>query len=69
MRRNGNTVQYTAEEARQLMAHGESRMDHRRADAMTEEGLEASIDFDEEGRFADWILVDDANGVSIQPGS
>ena len=60
MRRDENTVQYTDEEARRLMARGESQMDHSRADAMTEEELEASIDYDEEGRFEEWVLVDDA---------
>jgi hypothetical protein len=66
MRRNGNIVQYTAEEARQLMAQGESRMDHSRADAMTEEELEASIDYGDEGRFEDWIPVDDALAYAIR---
>ena len=42
-----------------MMACGEANLDHARLDAMTEEELEASIDFEEEGRFEDWIPIED----------
>lgn len=39
----------TLEEAKERRARGESRTDWARVDAMTEEELEASIDYEEEG--------------------
>lgn len=59
MRKNGTIVQYTAEEARKLMAERESQIDYARIDAMTEEELEASIDYEEEGHFEDWVRIED----------
>jgi uncharacterized protein (DUF4415 family) len=39
----------TLEEAKERIARGEDRTDWARVDALTEEELEASIDFEEEG--------------------
>ena len=44
-------VRYTAEEIEAMRRRGESRTDWARVDAMTEEELEAAIDFEEEGEF------------------
>jgi uncharacterized protein (DUF4415 family) len=49
-------VRYTAEELREMRAAGLSQTDWARVDAMTEEELEASIDFEEEGEF-DWSIL------------
>lgn len=43
MKKNGNTVSYTAEELREMIARGEDQTDWARVDAMTEEELEALI--------------------------
>ena len=43
MRRDGDTVTYTAEELARMRERGESRTDWARVDAMTEEELEAAI--------------------------
>lgn len=59
MRRNGTIVQFTAEEASAMMARGEANIDRARLDAMNEEELEASIDYEEEGRFEDWVPIGD----------
>jgi uncharacterized protein (DUF4415 family) len=49
-------VRYTAEELREMRAAGLSQTDWARVDAMTEEELEASIDFEEEG-VPDWSTL------------
>lgn len=49
MRRNGDTVRYTAAEIDEMLSRGESKTDWARVDALTEEELEASIDYEEEG--------------------
>lgn len=49
MRRNGTIVSYTAEEIDAMIARGEDQTDWARVDAMTEEELEASIDYEDEG--------------------
>jgi uncharacterized protein (DUF4415 family)/uncharacterized DUF497 family protein len=51
MKRSGNIVSYTAEELEEMRRRGESRTDWARVDAMTEDELEASIDWEEEGTF------------------
>jgi uncharacterized protein (DUF4415 family) len=51
MKRSGNIVSYTAEELKEMVRRGESQTDWARVDAMTEEELEASIDWEEEGQF------------------
>jgi uncharacterized protein (DUF4415 family) len=56
MKRNGNIVRYTAEEIDQRIASGEARIDRDRIVAMTEEELEASIDYEEEGHFDNSVL-------------
>ena len=45
----GRIVRTTLEEAKARIARGEDRTDWARVDALTEEELEASIDFEEEG--------------------
>jgi uncharacterized protein (DUF4415 family) len=47
------------------MEERKSRIDYSRIDAMTEEELEASIDYDEEGRFEDWIPVKNAHALAF----
>ncbi len=51
MTKSENIVRYTAAEIDEMLRRGESRTDWARVDAMTEEELEASIDYDEEGEF------------------
>ena len=46
-------VRYTAEEIDEKLRRGEDQTDYARLDMMTEEELEASIDWEEEGEF-DW---------------
>ena len=50
-------VRYTAEEIDEMIARGEDRTDWERVRNMTEEEIEASIDFEEEGEI-DWDSVD-----------
>jgi uncharacterized protein (DUF4415 family) len=49
MGEEGRIVRTTLEEAKARIARGEDRTDWVRVDALTEEELEASIDFEEEG--------------------
>ena len=49
-------VRYTREELEEKRRRGESQSDWARVDAMTEEELEASIDYEEEGEI-DWDSV------------
>ena len=49
-------VRYTAEELDDMVRRGEGKTDWARVDAMTEEELEASIDYDEEGE-PDWSTI------------
>jgi hypothetical protein len=42
-------VRYTADEIDEMIRRGESRTDWAYVDALTEEELEASIDFEDEG--------------------
>lgn len=44
-------VRYTADELAEMRRRGEGKTDYARLDAMTEEELEASIDWEEEGEF------------------
>ena len=53
MRRYGNTVRYTAEELEEMRKRGEGRTNWEAVLALTEEELEASIDYEEEG-MVDW---------------
>jgi uncharacterized protein (DUF4415 family) len=53
MRRYGNTVRYTAEELEEMRKRGEGRTNLDAVLALTEEELEASIDYEEEG-VVDW---------------
>ena len=50
---NEHIVEYTADELAAMRARGEGQTDFARLDAMTDEELEASIDFEEEG-VPDW---------------
>ncbi len=51
MAKSERIVQYTADEIDEMRRRGESRTDWARVDAMTEEELEASIDYEDEGEF------------------
>ena len=62
--KEGRIVRYTAEEIDAMLARGESKSDWARVDAMTEEELEASIDFEEEGEI-DWDNLE----VTLAPSS
>jgi uncharacterized protein (DUF4415 family) len=53
MKRNGNTVRYTAEELDEKIQRGETLTDWDRVRALTDEEIEASIDWEDEGTF-DW---------------
>ena len=53
MARTERIVSYTAEEIDAMIARGEDETDWERVRNMTDEELEASIDFEEEGEF-DW---------------
>lgn len=66
MRKRGNTLRYTAQEIDERLARGEDRTDIERIRSMTEDELEASIDYEEEGRFEDWIPVDDPMAVAAK---
>jgi len=59
----GRIVRYTAAEIDAMLARGESKTDWARVDALTEEELEASIDFEEEGE-VDWDNLDIKLGPS-----
>jgi uncharacterized protein (DUF4415 family) len=49
MQKSGTIVRYTAEEIEERRRRGEWKTDVERVKALTEEELEASIDFEEEG--------------------
>ena len=53
MAKSEHMVSYTAEELEDMRRRGETYSDWAKVDALTEEELEASIDFDEEGEI-DW---------------
>jgi uncharacterized protein (DUF4415 family) len=53
MRREGTIVRYTAEELDEMRRRGEDRTNIEKVLALTEEELEASIDYEEEG-YPDW---------------
>ena len=61
--KEGRPVRYTAAELDEMVARGESKSDWARVDALTEEELEASIDFEEEGEI-DWDNLDIKLGPS-----
>ncbi len=48
---SGRIVRYSAAELAEMRRRGESQTDWARVDAMTDEELEASIDYEEEGEF------------------
>lgn len=56
MQSDEHIVRYISEELEQMRRRGESQSDWARVDAMTEEELEASIDYEEEGE-PDWSTV------------
>lgn len=51
MAKSERIVRYTADEIDDMIRRGEDRTDWARVDALTEEELEASIDFEDEGVF------------------
>lgn len=56
MREEGTIVRYTADELEEMRRRCEGKTDWARVDALTEEELEASIDYEEEGE-PDWSTV------------
>ena len=62
MQSNERIVRYTAEEIDEMVRRGESKTDWARLDAMTEEELEASIDWEEEGEFDSSTVIDGIPG-------
>lgn len=56
MESSEHIVRYTAEELDELLRRDGDRSDWARVDAMTEEELEASIDYEEEGE-PDWSTL------------
>jgi uncharacterized protein (DUF4415 family) len=56
MKKEGNIVRYSADELEEMRRRGETYTNWARVDVMTEEELEASIDWEEEGR-PDWSTV------------
>ena len=56
MKRDGNIVRYTSAEIDEMLARGESLTDWAKVDALTEEELEASIDYEEEGYPDDSVI-------------
>lgn len=56
MRREGTIVRYTAEELDEMMRRGEDQTDVGAVRAMTDEQVEASIDYDDEGS-PDWSTL------------
>jgi uncharacterized protein (DUF4415 family) len=56
MQKSERIVRYTAEEVEAMRQRGEGRTNYERLDAMTEEELEASIDYEEEGEI-DWSTI------------
>jgi uncharacterized protein (DUF4415 family) len=53
MVKSEHIVRYTAKEIAEKLARGEDQTDYAYLDALTDEELEASIDFEDEGEF-DW---------------
>jgi hypothetical protein len=49
MGKEGRIIRTTLEEAKARIARGEGRINWARVDALTEEELEASIDYEEDG--------------------
>lgn len=62
MAKTDRLVQYTAEEIDEMIARGEDQTNWERLRNLTDEEIEASIDFEEEGEF-DW----DTARVSTSP--
>lgn len=51
MQKEERIVRYTGKELEEMISRGESLTDWDRVDAMTDEGIEANIDEEEEGSF------------------
>lgn len=56
MQKNEHIVSYTQDELEEMIRRGEDRTDFAVLDALTEEELEASIDYEEEGE-VDWSTM------------
>src|SRR3954454_16397291 len=56
MRKEGTIVRYTTEEVDEMARRGEDRTNLEAVKALTEEELEASIDYEEEG-YPDWSTL------------
>lgn len=69
MQKSERIVRYTAAEIDERLARGEDQTNWAYVDALTEEELEASIDWEEEGEF-DWSRVSTELPVPVrQPSS
>jgi uncharacterized protein (DUF4415 family) len=51
MEKKEHIVSYTASEIDEMLSRGEDRTDWARVEALTDEEIEASIDFEDEGHF------------------
>jgi uncharacterized protein (DUF4415 family) len=56
MQKSERIVRYTDEEIDEMIRRGEDQTDWEKIDALTDEEIEASIDFEEEG-IPDWSVV------------
>ena len=56
MRKEGGIVSYTFDELREMRERGEDFTDWERVKALTDEEIEAAVDFEDEGEF-DWDNV------------
>lgn len=56
MKRDGNIVTYTKAEIEEMLRRGEDETNWERLRNMTDEELEASIDYEDEGHFDDSII-------------
>ncbi len=65
MRKEGTIVRYTAEEVEEMRRRGEGKSNLEAVRALTEEELEASIDYEDEG-YPDWsTLSTELPGASV----
>jgi uncharacterized protein (DUF4415 family) len=73
MKKDGNIVSYTFDELTEMLKRGEDQSDWERVRALTDEDVEAAIDYEDEGRPIDWenairvsIIVDPKRQITIR---
>jgi uncharacterized protein (DUF4415 family) len=73
VRRDGNIVRYTWDELQEMKERGEDPTDWERVRALTDEEVEASIDYEEEGYPSEWenaipvsIILDPKRQITIR---